>query len=550
MAKLGTSTLRSLLKTVLLTSLAFTVPIAVVRSLGGFEGLELAAYDDFLRRRPTEQPDDRITIVTISDDDIEQLQQYPIHDGTFAKALQTLERYQPRAIGLDISRDVPHGSPAGRKLLTEVIGSSKTIVSGCLLSNKGRTGSPPAPGTPEGAAAFVDFPTDTDATVRRSLLVSTPGKTDRPIRVKHVCNDARPENEVYSLSFELARMYLAAKNINPEPTEQGEIRFDKQVLRRIYPNFGGYVNADANDYQMMLNYRGAKQVFREVSIRDVLQNKLNPNWVRDRVILVGNTSEVSKDFLATPYLQTQLGLRNMHGVFVHAHAVSQILSAVLDQRPLIRSWSDVPKILWIWVWSLGSGLLAFYNRRLGLFILGLIGTIVVLWGISYGLFLTQGLWIPFVPTLTGAILTALGVRLADLAKRSGYAQAVYEQLRDQMQSGGNRDRKGDYLENLVRRARAARQGGAASSLVSAGGELDSTATPEMRALYEQMTAKVREDVAAEQQRQSKVVLQNRPGDSKANRMQALLNRAQHSRSQLNNNADLPPENRKPEKPHA
>lgn len=541
-----------MLKTVLLTSLVFTVPIAVVRSLGGFEGLELAAYDDFLRRRPVEQLDEHITIVTISDDDIEHLQQYPIQDGTLAKALQTLESYQPRAIGLDISRDVPHGPPAGRKRLTEVIGSSKTIVSGCLLSNKEYAGSPPAPGTPEGGAAFTDLPTDADTTVRRTRVVSTPGKTDKPIRVKHVCNDARPENEIYSLSFELARLYLETRNINAEPNENGEIKFSKQVLQRISPNFGNYIRADATDYQMMLNYRGANPVFRSVSISDVLKNNLNRDWVRDRIILIGSSSEVSKDFLETPYLQTQLGLRNMHGVVVHAHAVSQILNAVLENRPLIHSWSEPGEILWMWVWALGSGLIAFYNRRLGLFIIGLIGTTAALGGICYGLFFTQGLWIPIVPTLLGALFTALGVRLSDLAKRSGYGQAVYEHLQEQMKSGsgGSRDHKGDYLESLVQRARRARLGDAASSLSSTGAELDATATPEMKALYEQMRAKVQQEMDAEQLRQKKVMVQSRPGDSKASRLQALLNRAQRSRSQLDVTVDPIAAYSKPENPNA
>jgi adenylate cyclase len=536
---------KAVLKTVVVASLVVTVPIAAVRSLGGFEGIELGAYDGFMRQRAAESPDDRITIVTISDEDIEQLQQYPIHDGTFAQALQILESYQPAAIGLDISRDVPHGPAAGRKRLTDIISASKTIVSGCLLSSQEHNGSPPAPGTPEGGTAAADFPTDNDGTVRRTLLVTTPAKSNRPVRIKHICNDARPENEIPSLSFALATMYLANQNINPEPNAKGEIQLGQQVLHRIDPNFGSYIRADIPDYQMMLNYRGPNSVFREISILDVLQKKFQPDWVRDRVVLIGNTSNVSKDFLATPFIKTQHGLRYMHGVFVHGHAVSQILSAVLNQRPLIGSWPEIGEILWIWVWSLGSGFLAFYNRRLGLFVLGVVGLGAALWGISYGLFATQGVWIPWVPTLTGVILTALGVRLADLAQRSGYAQALYEQMREQFQSGGGRDRKGDYLENLVQRARAIREGEDAAALVSVGMAPDPNATPAMKALYEQMQTRVRQELAAEQFAQQQAVAQTSKNASKASRIQSLLNRAQQTRSQAATSNPPPPEN-----PHA
>ncbi|MBW4518344.1 MAG: CHASE2 domain-containing protein [Scytolyngbya sp. HA4215-MV1] len=531
--------LSALLKAVLLTSLVFVLPIVAIRFGGGFEGLELAAYDAFMRQRPPEKLDDRVVIITISDDDIEQLQQYPIHDGTLADAIAKLDSDEPRAIGLDIARDVPQGPLTGRKQLAEVIEKSPTVVAGCLLSTDNHPGSPPAPGTPEGAAAFADFPTDVDKTVRRVKLVSIPAKTQKPLRKKHVCNDARPDNEILSMSFQLATMYLAASKISPDQTANNEIRLNNQVLRRLSPSFGGYAHADANDYQMMLNYRGAQKAFREFSIVDVLKNRVKPAAIRDRVVLIGYTSEVSKDELSTPYVETQGGSRTISGVIVHAHAVSQILSAVLEQRPLIQSWAEWAEWLWIWGWTVGSGIIALYNRRLGFFLIVLIGSSAVLWGICYGLFLTQGLWLPLIPTLAGVIVAALGVRLADTANRSGYAQAIYEQMREQLQSGlMGRDRQGDYLENLVRRARAVRQKEQAVALVQMESEPETFATPEMKALYEQVTAKVREELEAEQAQQT-ALLNIRGGGNKANRIQNLLSRARRSHSQISSTPTIP-----------
>jgi hypothetical protein len=240
----------------------------------------------------------------------------------------------------------------------------------------------------------------------------------------------------------------------------------------------------------------------------------------------------------------------MLGVEVHAHAVSQLLSAVLDQRLLIRSWSESGEVLWIWVWSLGGGLLAFYNRRLGLFLLVLGGTVIALWGICYGLFLYQGLWLPFIPTLLAAMLTALGVRLVDLANRTGYAQAIYEQLREQLQgNGAGRDRQGDYLAQLVQRAQAVRQGQDAANLLSLGAQPTTFATPQMKALYEQIVHKVREDVAAEQASKQAAMPQVRSNSGKASRMQTLLHRAQRSRTQLAvNQTDGAPSHNTTEKP--
>lgn len=520
----------SMLKTVLWTSLAFTVPIVGLREMGAFESLELATYDRFVQQRSSDKLDDRITLVTIGDSDIEQLQQFPIHDSTFAQALAKLESYQPRVIGLDISRDVPQGPPAGRVRLKQVIEQSQTIVSGCLLSSKTYGGSPPAPGTPPEGVAFADFPIDPDKTVRRVQLVSIPMQPDQPPRIQHPCNDASPENELPSLSFQAALMYLNGSQIQPEPSDTGEIRLRQQVLRRIDTRFGGYARADTPDYQMMLNYRGAGPLFREIPFTDLLQGKANPEWVRDRVVLIGSTSRVSKDEFPTPYFDTQNDSRMMHGVVVHAHAVSQILSAVLDQHPLIQSWPEWAELLWIWAWSLGSGVVAFYCRRLGWFLLLGIASGGVLIGAGYGLFITQGLWIPVAPPLMLAGITALAVRSLETAQQSGYAQAVYEHLREQLQGNrGERDRTGDYLARLVQRAQAVRQGRDAAELLSQGAAPTELATPEMRALYDQIAAQVRADLAAQQAALQQNTNQARSRSNPIGRMQALVKRAQQSR---------------------
>ncbi|MDX2099278.1 MAG: CHASE2 domain-containing protein [Leptolyngbyaceae cyanobacterium bins.59] len=519
--------LLSMLKTVFLTSLLFTVPIVAGRFLGGFEGLELSAYDRFLQQRATETPDDRIVVMTIDDTDIETLQQYPIHDSTLAKALEKLVSYEPRAIGLDISRDVPQGPPDGRKRLAQVLQNNPSIISGCLLSIESHPGSPPAPGTAEGSVAFADFPGDRDGVVRRAKLLSTPGASKKPSKTQHPCNQVAEDNEIPSLSFLLAALYLEAFKITPQEGPNQTIRFGQTLFERLSPTFAGYAHGEVNDYQIMLNYRGGEQKFQRFSISQVLQNQVNPRLVRDRVVLVGVTSEVSKDFLQTPYAQTELGFRNMFGVLVHAHAVSQILSAVLDDRPLIHSWSKVAEIAWIWGWALGSGLIAFYTRKPGLFLLVVIGLGGALWGICYGLFAYQGLWIPFVPVLSALVLTAIGVRVVEMAERSGYAQAIAEQIREQLLNRSPKGSRGDYLERLVQRAKIARQGAEPDATAPSPDSAWNAIPPDMKALREEMEAKIRQELAEKQ----KVLHSAGNSGDRLTRMQGLLNRAQHSRKQ-------------------
>ena len=523
MSQSGKSTLKAMLKTVLLTSLLFTVPIVTARYLGYLEQWELNSYNDFMNLRPAEKPDDRIVIVTVGDEDIEKLNQYPISDDNFAKLLEKLEQYQPIAIGLDIARDVPNGT--GWERLEKVIKNSKTIVSGCMVSKKDYPGSSPAPGASDDRIGSPEFPPDSDEIIRRVIVSATPEKSEKPAKKQHLCNKIAQDNQIPSLSFLLAEFYLSAKNIKSESTANDDRRFNKVVIKGLQPRFGSYNQDVVNQDQIMLNYRGDKKHFPEISISDVLYDKVNPQMIRDRVVLIGSISRVSKDLLSTPYGSQLLG-RNMYGVRVHAHAVSQILSAVLDQRQQIQSWDEWGKILWIMGWAVGSGVIAFYNRRSIFFLIGMIAISGTLWGVCYGLFLTQALWIPFVPALWAAVLTGLGVRMVELADRTGYSKALHAQLRDQIKRGGmESDRQGNYLESLVLRARSARQAEDAQALITIDSTTQQNITPEMKALYEKVTEEVRQELEAQQ-----LVDQTTIGQSTtANRLKSLLKRAQGAR---------------------
>ncbi|MEM9152320.1 MAG: CHASE2 domain-containing protein, partial [Cyanobacteria bacterium P01_F01_bin.3] len=63
--------------TLLLSSLGVVLMVCVSRSLGLWEGIELETLDLFLRHRPLEAPDERITILEITENDLQELGTYP-----------------------------------------------------------------------------------------------------------------------------------------------------------------------------------------------------------------------------------------------------------------------------------------------------------------------------------------------------------------------------------------------------------------------------------------------------------------------------------------
>jgi len=531
--------------TVLLGSLVVTGVLTSVRQFQGFEEAELKAYDRFIQLNSQPDPDPRVLIVGIDEEDLQGRKEYPIEDGTIAELLSKLESYQPRAIGLDVARDIAQGPEAGRKQLTDVLQQSDRIVSACFLSSANQPGVPPGPGAAPAMTGFAGFPQDPGGVVRRTSLVSVPAQYNRDLGEPHICRATRTEIELPSFSFLLSLIYLDAEDIRPEPNDLGDIQLGPTTLTPLKPNAGSYIRGDMLDYQLMLNYRSPQNAFEQVSLSDVLNGKVNQRQVRDKVVLIGYTSPIAKDVLLTPYTETEQDSREMYGVVVHGQAVSQILSAVLDGQPLITSWGEPGEILWIWLWALAGGSLAFYCKRPLLLALLSGGTIAGCWGLCWFLF-QQGLWVPLVPTAWGIMITSLSILLLHQARQGGYTQAIYEQLRDQLKGKRQSSDLGQansfgYLEDLVRRAQQVRQDGLANQTATniqpnaTDSELDlAFEKTEQQELYDQVRAQVEADLQAEQD--SQTLARNQQQQAKQEeQIQALLNRAQALRSSASTN---------------
>ncbi len=103
--------------------------------------------------------------------------------------------------------------------------------------------------------------------------------------------------------------------------------------------------------------------------------------------------------------------------------VSQIVSAVLDKRPLLWVWPQWGEALWVWGWSLLGGAIAWRCRSL--LHLGLAGGVAV--GVLYGfcfVLITRGGWVPLVPSAIALVTTSGSVAayLASPPRRQLVAQ--------------------------------------------------------------------------------------------------------------------------------
>jgi CHASE2 domain-containing sensor protein len=385
------------LRRLILSSIAITSLVVGMRSLLMLQPLELWAFDQFLRLRPEEQPDSRLLVVTVSEADIQAQGQEDrrgsLSDKTLLQLLKKLDQYQPRAIGLDIYRDFPV-SRNYPDLAARLGQSASPLIAVCKGTDPENdpAGVSPPPEIPPSRLGFSDFVEDTDGVLRRHLLFMTP-------------DPASPCKANYAFSVKLAFRYLAARGISPEFTSEGNLKLDRTVFKRLKKRTGGYQNLDAGGNQVLLNYRSnssLKKIVPQVTLTQVLSDRIDPNAIKDRVILIGVTTPSSGDFWSTPYGAGPSD--KIPGVFIQAQMVSQILSAVLNQRPLLWVWPGWGEMLWIWGWSIAGGILAlvFYRpthlRLAGSAVLGTLS------GLCFVLF-TQGGWVPIVPSMLALVVT-------------------------------------------------------------------------------------------------------------------------------------------------
>lgn len=401
-------------RNVLFTSIAITALVATARWFGLMQPMELATYDHLLRLRPSETQDNRFLIVGLDSESVEKIdrsERYRYGRGSLpdlavVDLLKNLNRHKPRLIGLDFFRDF-----VALPTLTNTLKRTPNLVAICKGSatndrNETVKGVKAPTNVPIERVGFANLVDDGGLFLRRQYLLS----------------GADPDfcDTIDSFSLILAREYLAAEGktytsaYDPEADDYvRSMQFGSTQIPPLWGDGSGYrdMGFQLGGYQILLNYRtyqgDPSKFVPTVSVKDVLENKIPAELIRDRIVLIGIVDKADRqaDNWDTPYGEVP-------GVILQAQMASQLISTTLDNRALIwwmPLWSET---VWIFAWSLAGGLVIWWFRRphwLGA--VGIAVTSLSLYSICYLVLALQSGWLPLAPALLALLATGGGVQL-------------------------------------------------------------------------------------------------------------------------------------------
>ena len=376
--------IRALRPILLFSAIAASIVMGV-RYFGGLQSWELQALDGLVRLRPDEPQDNRLLIVTITENDFQLPEQEhrkgSLSDLALARLLAKLTPLKPRAIALDIYHDFPVNST--QTGLASLVRNQDFFAICKANAPVGEEGISPFPGVPKDNQGFSDVVVDSDGILRRHLLAINPGA-------------ASPCSTPYALSAQLAFHYLEQEGVSAHYTSEGNLQLGSVNLKQLHNHEGGYQRVDPGGYQLLLNYRHSPVgIAQTVTLQEVLSGHFNLDSVKDRIVLIGVTAPSAGDYFGTPYA------KEMPGVVLQAQMVSQLISAVKGGRSLIEVWPLWAEALWIWGWAIIGGALAWrYRSPLIVLVEGM--AIGVLCMLCFYL-LVKGRWVPIVPSVLSSV---------------------------------------------------------------------------------------------------------------------------------------------------
>jgi adenylate cyclase len=324
--------------------------------LGYYRTADYLFYDLRMHWRGPLQPSGDVVLVLMDDTSARELgrRKGSWSRAHLADALENLCRARAEIIGLDMIFASPDPDSEVDQRLAQIIYDCNNVVLARILSGPGTAEVTPLPALQNAMIGdgYIDFDLDQDGVLRRIRFLNAKPHAGGGIQL------------LPAFSLELARTY---RNV--------DFTFDFSRDDRITMGNEGEQQLWLPYPELLINYIGTYRELPTLSFADVVRDRFPSESVAGKVVLIGSSLVLQKDFLTTPVsrfhrspktYEEQFGeilelveSRKDVGVSIHANAVETILG----QRFLVALPEN-----WTIALAVFSGLfgLLFYIPRLRL----------------------------------------------------------------------------------------------------------------------------------------------------------------------------------------
>jgi adenylate cyclase len=352
---------------------------AQIYRIGLIERLDAIYYDAKLRVTMPREVDQRIAIVDIDEKSLAEQGRWPWGRDRLALLMDKLfDRNGVRLVGFDVVFAEPDTS-SGIKSLEGLAArdlrdnsafqksfralrprldydarfaaalKNRAVILGYYLSNGGQSsGVLPAPTLPAGSfgdrpIAFTTWRTHGGNLPVLQAAAAGAGHFNPLVDFDGISRRvpllAEYHGEYYeSLSLAVVRALLDFPPVFPGFAEGGDEYAGLEWLELPGPQDSLRIPVDENA-AALIPYRGPQGSFPYISATDILNDRVAPEQLKDRIVLVGTTAPGLMDLRATPVAATYAGVE------VHANLIAGILDGAIKHKPAYLLGADVVVVL-------------------------------------------------------------------------------------------------------------------------------------------------------------------------------------------------------------
>jgi adenylate cyclase len=370
-------------------SLAVALTVALVDHYGYFEKPDLLGYDFLVKTQGPAPPSERVLFIDFDEASVTAYHVYRIPRDLLTSVITKTASGNPSAIGLDVLLDEARLPAKDDEKLAEAINDAGNVL---LVSEYGFMEHEPSEPIAlfqkaASGVAFGDLLSDPDGSVRRMFLALTDPKYTKYKR----------------RSFPVALVTLA--NDSPETPwklgapQDGHVQFGPHKIPL----------ATTTPPTVWIHFHPSPPV-RSYSVKDLLSPGFDTSVFKDKIIVIGETSERGKDSFNTPVSSAGVRINGrdiLCGAEIHAAAAETLLTGhTLQTAPPYTHWLCAFVLTFL---VAACGYMHRWFISVGATLLLLAGVVAL----AFYLFTYQNLWGPFVSTevcLLLALPAGLGYR--------------------------------------------------------------------------------------------------------------------------------------------